>query len=114
MLDKNFITVFGEVLNILKNISDIFSGCFSRTRKNIENISIAKKFEINKKYQFLDDIFLRVLDENPEKMPDIFFKMFKSSPKTVIKFLSNKSNFLEDLSIILKMPKLTFVKALFR
>ena len=69
---------------------------------------------INKKYQFLDDIFLRVLDENPEKMPDIFFKMFKSSPKTVIKFLSNKSNFLEDLSIILKMPKLTFVKALFR
>ena len=26
--------------------------------------------------------------------------MFESSPKTVIKFLSNKSNFLEDLSII--------------
>ena len=47
-------------------------------------------------------------------MPDIFFKMFKSSPKTVIKFLSNKSNFLEDLSIILKMPKWTFIKALFR
>ena len=82
--------------------------------KNIENISIAKKFEINKKYQFLDDIFLRVLDENPGKMPDIFFKMFKSSPKTVIKFLSNKSNFLEDLSIILRMPKWTFVKALFK
>ena len=82
--------------------------------QNIENISKTKKFEINKKYQFLDDIFLRVLDENPELMPNIFFKMFKSSPKTVIKFLSNKSNFLEDLSIILKMPKWTFVKALFR
>ena len=82
--------------------------------KNIENISTAKKFEISKKYQFLDDIFLRVLDKNPEMMPDIFFKMFKSSPKTVIKFLSNKSNFLEDLSIILKMPKWIFVKALFK
>ena len=81
--------------------------------KNIENISNAKKFEINKKYQFLDDIFLRVLNENPDMMPDIFFKMFKSSPKTVIKFLSNKSNFLEDLSIIMKMPKWTFIKALF-
>ena len=46
-------------------------------------------------------------------MPDIFFKMFKSSPKTVIKFLSNKSNFFEDLKIILKMPKWTFIKALF-
>ena len=83
-------------------------------RENIENISNSLKFEINKKYQFLDDIFLRVLNENPEMMPDIFFKMFKSSPKTVIKFLSNKSNFLEDLSIIFKMPKWTFVKALFR
>ena len=41
--------------------------------KNIENISNTKKFEINKKYQFLDDIFLRVLDKNPEMMPDIFF-----------------------------------------
>ena len=82
-------------------------------RKNIENISKTKKFEISKKYQFLDDIFLRVLRENPEMMPDIFFKMFKTSPKTVIKFLSNKSNFLEDLSIIMKMPKWTFIKALF-
>lgn len=82
-------------------------------RENIENISKAKKFEISKKYQFLDDIFLRVLEKNPKMMPNIFFKMFKSSPKTVIKFLSNKSNFLEDLSIILKMPKWTFIKALF-
>ena len=81
--------------------------------ENIENILKIKKFEISKKYQFLDNIFLRVLHKNPEMMPDIFFKMFKSSPKTVIKFLSNKSNFLEDLSIILKMPKWTFIKALF-
>ena len=82
-------------------------------RENIDNISNAKKFEIDKKYQFLDEIFLRVLEKNPEKMSDIFFRMFKTSPKTVIKFLSNKSNFLEDLSIIFKMPKLVFIKALF-
>ena len=82
-------------------------------RENIDNISNAKKFEIDKKYQFLDEIFLRVLKKNPEKMPDVFFRMFKTSPKTVIKFLSNKSNFLEDLSIIFKMPKLIFIKALF-
>ena len=81
---------------------------------NIENISNTKKFEINKKYQFLDGIFLRVLEKHPDKMPDIFFKMFKSSPKTVIKFLSNKSNFLDDLSIIVKMPKWIFIKSLFR
>jgi lycopene beta-cyclase len=80
---------------------------------NIENISNANKFELNKKYQFLDDIFLRVLNKHPEKMPEIFFNMFKTSSKTVIKFLSNKSNYLEDLNIIFKMPKMTFIKALF-
>ena len=82
-------------------------------RENIENIYNTKKYEISKKYQFLDEVFLRVLNKHPEKMSDIFFKMFKASPKTVIKFLSNKSNFLEDLSIIFKMPKWTFFKALF-
>jgi lycopene beta-cyclase len=83
-------------------------------RKNIENITNAKIFEINKKYQFLDNIFLKVLEKHPEKMSSIFFKMFNGSPNTVIKFLSNKSNILEDLSIILKMPKWTFVKALLK
>ena len=82
-------------------------------RENIENISNSKKFEINKKYQFLDEIFLRVLSKHPDKMSDIFFNMFKTSPRSVIKFLSNKSNFFEDLSIILRMPKLTFIKSLF-
>ena len=82
--------------------------------ENIGNISKTKKFEINKKYQFLDSVFLRVLEKHPEKMPGIFFKMFMSPPDTVIKFLSNKSNFFEDLSIISKMPKKTFIKALFK
>jgi len=82
-------------------------------RENVENISNSRRFEISKKYQFLDDIFLRVLNKHPEKMSNIFFNMFETSPKTVIKFLSNKSNFFEDLKIILKMPKWTFIKALF-
>ncbi len=82
-------------------------------RENIEKISTTNRFEISKKYQFLDDVFLRVLKRHPEKMSNIFFNMFNTSPKTVIKFLSNKSNFIEDLNIILKMPKLTFFKALF-
>ncbi len=82
-------------------------------RMNIENIQNAKKYEIGKKYQFLDEIFLRVLKKHPEKMPDIFFDMFGASYITAIKFLSNKSNILEDLSIILKMPKWIFIKSIF-
>jgi len=83
-------------------------------RENFENITKTKEFKIEKKYQFLDKIFLRVIKKNPKIMPDIFFKMFSSSSNTIIRFLSNKSNILEDLSIILKMPKWTFIKALFK
>ncbi len=34
LFDKNFIIVLDEVLNILKNIFGIFSGCFSKTLRN--------------------------------------------------------------------------------
>ena len=81
--------------------------------KNIDNIDGAKIFNLGKKYQFLDKVFLRVLEKHPEKMPKIFFNMFKTSSNTIIKFLSNKSNIIEDINIISKMPKLIFLKALF-
>ena len=81
--------------------------------KNIDNINTAKIFSLGKKYQFLDKVFLRVLKKNPEKMPKIFYNMFKTSSNTIIKFLSNKSNIIEDINIISKMPKLIFLKALF-
>ena len=80
---------------------------------NIENIQNVKRYNIGNKYQTLDKVFLRVLENNPEKMPNIFFNMFNASSGTAIKFLSNKSNILEDMSIILKMPKFTFIKSLF-
>jgi len=82
-------------------------------RKNIENIKNTKIFSIDKKYQFLDNIFLKVLKNNPNEMAQIFYKMFNCSPNTVINFLSNKSNMYEDISIISKMPKWMFLKQLF-
>ena len=82
-------------------------------RENFENIEKVDNFTINSKYKFLDNIFLKVLKKNSGKMPEIFFKMFNCSPSTVINFLSNKSNIYEDFSIILKMPKLVFLKELF-
>jgi len=82
-------------------------------RKNIENIKDTKIFSIDRKYEFLDNIFLKVLKKNPERMAQIFYQIFNSSPNTVINFLSNKSNILEDISIISKMPKWVFLKQLF-
>ena len=81
--------------------------------KNIDKIKKLKDYNLGKKYHFLDKIFLRVLKDHPDKMPKIFFEMFKTSSNSVIKFLSNKSNIFEDIKIISRMPKLIFVKALF-
>ena len=80
--------------------------------KNIGNLNKVKKFRLGKKYQFLDKVFLKVLERYPEKMPKIFFDMFKTSSTTIIKFLSNKSNIVEDINIISKMTKAIFLKAL--
>ena len=80
---------------------------------NIDEIEKLKTFNFGKKYQFLDKVFLKVLEKHPEKMPKIFLDIFKTSSNTVIKFLSNKSNIFEDINIISKMPKLIFIKALF-
>ena len=82
-------------------------------RKNIENIKDTKIFSIERKYEFLDNIFLKVLKKNPERMAQIFYKIFNGYPNTAINFLSNKSNILEDISIISKMPKWVFLKQLF-
>ena len=80
---------------------------------NIEKIQNIKTYHIGKTYELLDNIFLNVLKKNPDKMPKIFLNMFKASSKTVIKFLSNKSNIFEDFKIILKMPKWIFIKNIF-
>ncbi len=82
--------------------------------KNIDKIDKVKIFNLGKKYEFLDKVFLKVIEHHPEKMPKIFFNMFKTSSNTIIKFLSNKSNLIEDIKIIYKMPKLIFLKALFK
>ena len=81
--------------------------------ENIDKIQNLKSYHIGKKYEFLDNIFLNVLRNRPDLMPKIFLNMFKAPSKTVIKFLSNKSNIFEDLRIILKMPKWIFIKNIF-
>ena len=79
----------------------------------VKNLDGLKTYNIGKKYEILDKIFLKVLKRNAKRMPNIFFEIFNSSAETSIKFLSNKSNIFQDLSIISKMPKWPFIKALF-
>ncbi|MEG1237808.1 MAG: lycopene cyclase, partial [Flavobacterium sp.] len=45
----------------------------------------------------------------------IFSSLFrKGNPQLIFKFLDEETSFLEDVKVILKCPKLPFIKALFR
>ncbi len=68
-----------------------------------------------KKYNFLDEILLQVIKNNPDRMPSIFFNLFKNNTsKTIINFLTDRSNLVEDIKIISTMPIILFTKTLFR
>ena len=82
-------------------------------RMNIDNINEVNRFQIKKKYYFFDKIFMKVLDRYPEIMPKLFYNLFGIFNNSVIKFLSNKSNFIDDIVVIFKMPKWIFIKSLF-
>ena len=92
-------------LNIQKFTKEI-------VQKLIRN-QIITNTQIQSKYNFLDKIFVKVLLEKKENMHKIFLKLFKDNKaKDIVNFLSNNSNFFQDLKIILSMPKFIFIKKL--
>lgn len=80
---------------------------------NISKKQNIKESSVSLKYNYLDDIFIKVLLEKKGSMHEVFFDLFKKNKtKDIVKFLSNTSNWFEDLRIILSMPKLIFIKKL--
>jgi len=82
-----------------------------RIAKSLPHLSVMSP--ISSKYEFLDRLFVKVLQNNFGKMPSIFFDIFQPSYQNeVIRFLSGKGTLSDDLQVILKMPKLLFLKNL--
>ena len=92
-------------LNIQKSVKQIVI--------NISKKQNIKESSVGFKYNYLDNIFIKVLLEKKGSMHEVFFDLFKKNKtKDIVKFLSNTSNWFEDLRIILSMPKLIFIKKL--
>lgn len=92
-------------LNIQKSVKQIVINILKK--QNIKESSVSLK------YNYLDNIFIKVLLEKKGSMYEVFFDLFKKNKtKDIVKFLSNTSNWFEDLRIILSMPKLIFIKKL--
>ncbi|MEY3191844.1 MAG: hypothetical protein RL305_443 [Pseudomonadota bacterium] len=92
-------------LNIQKSVKQIAI--------NISKKQNIKESSVSLKYNYLDNIFIKVLLEKKGSMYEVFFDLFKKNKtKDIVKFLSNTSNWFEDLRVILSMPKLIFIKKL--
>ncbi|NGY36774.1 lycopene cyclase [Flavobacterium sp. XN-5] len=74
-----------------------------------------RQFHKKSKFWFYDLLLLDILDRNNELGASIFSAMFeKGNPSVIFKFLDEETTYFEDLQVILKCPKLLFIKALAR
>jgi lycopene cyclase-like protein len=72
------------------------------------------KFHKKTKFWFYDLLLLDILDRKNELGSHIFASMFKKgNPSLIFKFLDEETTLYEDIQVILKCPKMLFIKAIF-
>ncbi len=72
------------------------------------------KFHKRTKFWFYDLLLLDILDRKNELGSNIFSSMFKKgNPSLIFKFLDEETTLYEDIQVILKCPKMLFIKAIF-
>lgn len=82
--------------------------------KFLETDSDFTKFHKKNKFWFYDMLFIDVLYKNNAIGSKVFSGLFeKGNSGLILKFLDEETSYLEDLKIILKCPKIPFIKALF-
>lgn len=74
-----------------------------------------KNFHRKSRFWFYDLLLLDILYRNNELGSSIFSSLFKNgNPAVIFKFLDEETNLIEDFQVIMKCPKIPFLKALFR
>jgi lycopene beta-cyclase len=74
-----------------------------------------KVFHKKSRFWFYDLLLLDILYRHNELGSTVFSSLFrKGNPALIFKFLDEETSLTEDLKVILKCPKLPFIKALFR
>jgi lycopene beta-cyclase len=72
-------------------------------------------FHQKSRFWFYDLLLLDILHRQNELGSRIFSSLFKKgNPQLIFKFLDEETTFFQDVKVILKCPKIPFIKALFR
>jgi len=74
-----------------------------------------KSFYKKNRFRYYDLLLLDILYRHNELGSAIFSSLFKKgNPALIFKFLDEETTFFQDVKVILKCPKIPFIKALFR
>ena len=98
---------------------------FMNTLRNVTRLTLYLKknmaldsFQIRNRFRFYDLLFLDVLSINNHRGSELFSRLFeKNPPIRIFRFLDEKTNFYEELQILISYTfkqKIWFLKALFR
>lgn len=94
-----------------------FKNILKNTTKAVNYIKKEKPFtEFQKatKHWFYDMLLLDVLERDNSLGASIFATLFRrNTTDKIFKFLDGETSFVEDVSIMIKMPKFKFIRALF-
>lgn len=95
-----------------------FRTCDKKTKELIEFLkgdAYLSKFRIKSRFWFYDLLFLDVLASKNEIGSVLFTKLFKRNhPKSILQFLDEETQFMQEVKIMLSMPPFRFLKALFK
>ncbi len=76
-----------------------------------ENQKPNPPFEAPRRFQFYDRLLLKILENEPTTGRNIFSTLFKKvSTSLVLKFLDEKTSFIQDIKILGALPKGIFIK----
>jgi len=99
-----FINIQKQTDKIFSSIDEIYKGKY-KGKKYFHSFVLRK----------MDEIFLRLIEDNPEYMKNALYSLFdKKSHKSQIKFLSDIPNILDIIKIIIYLPKTKFLQYFFK
>ena len=79
--------------------------------QNLSTVKKIKKYHHNFILRKMDDIFLKILKDDPEYIKKALIKLFSSKNSiTLIKFLSDIPNIMDIIKILIYLPKKKFLQ----
>lgn len=84
--------------------------------KNLEkSYPVVKPPQKKSRFRFYDSIFLHVLVKSLYPADEVFFQLFnKNRPQKILKFLEEKTSWVEDFRILSSVPLIPFIRGTFR